>query len=380
MAIDLSSFISSVEANGTDADFRGKFGELIFTNTITANDFTVDNTLVTGINYNQSIGLMDYTPDFNFLKSSGTLVGGCAYHIGEVNGQASAEIWQPADYEVRVPICLKNANVFTNAVKSFWNIRANDLKLGVLSDQSPEVVLANFYDYLSLYISQSINASYSRIGFMDAKSKFTTPGLENFSGIDGLFYQLRALTPLNDDKRIVITQNSGATISAQMNSLPATFGVDILQAMYDQASETNSELLSKSGLRFDVTFSVANSYLQYLRVNKEQTCCFSINNDGYTSSGYSLDNLNFLGIPIKVRKEWHQLVVNEATLTGATAYLEPHKALLSTPNSRLFGTTLDDAFGIKDMFYDRKDATIYIDVLGNLDAKVADKKNFIYAY
>ena len=59
--------------------------------------------------------------------------------------------------------------------------------------------------------------------------------------------------------------------------------------------------------------------------------------DGATSSGYALDRLNYMGIPIIIRNEWTEIIQWQAGATP-TVYDKPHRAVLTYDGNKPLGT------------------------------------------
>jgi len=181
---------------------------------------------------------------------------------------------------------------------------------------------------------------------------------------------------LASQQRVTITENSGADIAAQMN-LPADAGYKYFKEMYTKMLTYRPYMLTKPGLKIRATQELVLNYLIWLQDNKEVQCCFSPT-DGVTASKYSLENLNYMGIPIVIEQEWTDLIKYTAG-ASATVYDKPHRALLTYDTELSVGTCDMNAFKYFKRIYDPKTETLEIRVKTNIDVNVTFDKNFILA-
>lgn len=357
MAIDISNILE--EVNSLCAADKVNINNAIFEQYVQDESFAQHHTVLTEIRNGQVIPLINAQPDYGFLKVS---QGNCETNVCEYDSTSSAKRWSPVDYDCRLEICKQNLDC---DFRTFWNMRCNDF------DNMDDA----FMQFLIEKINESFNASQWRIGYFDD----TENDDAGFAGIDGLFKQWLELAPEGADNRFPIPENEGETIEDQMQLAPDR-AYELFRAMYNWASLNNARLLSIPGLHFDVTPELAHNYLAWLMDNKEVNCCVGNNtNDGVYSSRYSLDNLNYLGIPIVVRHEWSNIIRWQAEQAGADNLDNPHRVVLTYTGNKPVGTCDVDAFRDFDMWYEKKDKKIYIDVATSFDAKVLFDNDFAIA-
>lgn len=356
MAIDLGPILSNInslcEADGAS------ISEAVFAKYLLDASFAQHHEIMTGVRNGKMIPIIDAKPDYGFLKVS---PGDCQTNTCDYDATSSDKKWHPADYSCRVPICKETLDC---DFRKFWGMRCKDF-----DDENDA-----FMQFLIEKIMESVNSSQWRIGYFDSLANANP----DFAGIDGLFAQWLALAPVGSPNRFEIPENALATIPAQMALDPAR-GYDVLKEMYDYAAVNIPHILTTPGIHFDITPVLAYNYLAYLRDNKEVNCCFNTANDGITSSGYAIENLNYLGIPIDVRNEWRNIIEWQATESGATNYDNPHRAVLTYRGNKPVGTCDTEAFEKFRLFYDEKDLTLLIDVGSSFDTKVIIDTDFVLA-
>lgn len=355
MAIDLSGILG--EVNDLCSADKASINNAIFERYLEASNFANHHNVMTEIRNGSIIPIIDAKPDYGFLKVS---QGNCQTNTCDFNSTSSAKKWNPIDYDCRVTICKQDLDC---DFRTFWNMNCKDF------DNMEDAFMRFLVDKLV----ESQNASMWRIGYFDT----ATNSDPLYAGVEGLFAQWLALAPEGEANHFEIPENAEATIPLQLALAPDR-AYQLFKDMYDWAAVNNPALLQTPGLHFDVTPELAYNYLQYLQENKEVLCCFSTT-DGITSSRYALNNLNYMGIPITVRNEWSEIIKWQAAQSGATNYDNPHRAVLTYTNNKPVGTCDEDSFRSFDMWYDRKDKEIIIDLGTSFDAKVIMDGDFAIA-
>lgn len=345
------------EVNDLCSADKANISEAIFERYQTDGDFAAEHEVMTDIRNNQIIPIIDSKPDYGFMKVS---QGNCQTNVCDVSTDSSAKKWNPVDYDCRIVICKADLDC---DFRKFWNMKCKDFDN--MEDAFMQFVIAK--------VAENFNASQWRINYFD------TSGNPNpdYAGVQGLFAQWAALAPTSSPNRIDIPENAEATIADQMDLAPDR-AYKVFKAMFDWAMLNNSQLLNSPNTAIYVTPELAYNFLTYLQENREVNCCFS-STDGITQSRYALDGLNYLGVPIKVRQEWSNIIKWKQGVDGAANYDNPHRAVLTYKGNMPVGTCDTDAFREFDSFYDKKDKQIYIDVATSLDVKVVIDANFILA-
>lgn len=355
MAVDITGILD--EVNDLCSAENANINSAIFTSYLEASNFPQHHNVMTDIRNNGIIPIIDARPDYGYMKVS---QGNCQTNLCDVNTSSSSKKWNPVDYDCRYVLCKQDLEC---DFRAFWNMRCKDF------DNMDDA----FVQFLVEKIRENQNASQWRIAYFDDSANSDPL----YAGIDGLFKQWLAIAPEGSPQHIDIPENDGATIADQMD-LAADRGYQVFKAMFDYASVNNTRLLTTPGLHIDTTPELAYNYLNYLRENREVNCCFS-QTDGITSTAYTIENLNYLGIPIYIRNEWKEIILWQQEQSGAVNLDNPHRAVLTYTNNKPVGTCDQEAFRSFDMWYERKDKQIYIDVATSFDAKVIVDSDFVIA-
>lgn len=355
MAVNIDPILS--EINDLCSADKANINEAIFEAYVQDESFTAHHTVLTEIRNGRLIPIINARPDYGYMKVA---QGNCQMNVCDVTATSSAKKWSPVDYNCRLEICKEDLEC---DFRAFWNMKCKDF------DNMNDA----FIQFIVGKVKENLNASQWRIGYFD-DSADTNP---DYAGIDGLFKQYLAIAPTGSDQRFEIPENAEATIADQM-SLDPDRAYNLFKAMYAWAALNNAQLLSKADIHFDVTPELAHNYLAWLMDNKEVNCCFSTT-DGVTSSRYALDSLNYLGVPIRIRQEWSNIIKWDQEQSGSANYDNPHRILLTTKGNKPIGTCDSESFSKFDMWYDRRDKIILIDTETSFDAKVVVDKDFAIA-
>lgn len=357
MAIDITPILSEVNSL-CEAD-KLVYNELIFEEYIRDETFSNHHTVMTEVRNGRLIPLMSALPDYGYMK---VRQGNCQMNDCSIDTTSSVKKWNPIDYNCRLEICKDD---LTCDFKKFWDMNCKDY------DNMNDA----YIDFIVAKVRENVNASQWRIAYFD-DSENDDP---LYAGIDGLFKQYLEIAPVGSDQRFEIPENAEATIPDQMNLAPDR-AYQLFKDMYTWASMYNTQLLSRPDVHFDVTPELAHNYLAWLMENKEVACCYNgTGNDGVTRSAYSIDSLNYLGIPIRIRHEWSAIIRWQQAQDDAENYDNPHRALLTYKTNKPVGTCDDRSFSNFDMWYERKDKQIIIDVETSFDAKVLVDRDFAIA-
>lgn len=340
---------------------KANFSNVIFQEFLETSDFTREHSIATGVEANDMVPIMEKTKQWGFLKKTDTTQG-CNYNECTVGDTATNVFWNPNRYDCEIILCLTDP-AFTRDFRAFWNINCEKY------DNDIDNVLVA---YIVERVKEHHNESLWRIAYFDFKTNATT----GFAGIDGLFIQWLAIaTTANTKQRVEITENAETTFADQLN-LPADAAKNYLKAMYDKMLLYSPHMMTKKGLKFEITRELAVNYLGWLQNNKEVNCCYNLTHDGVTTSGYSLDSLNYLGIPIIIRNEWTE-IIQFLTAPTDTAYDNPHRIVLTYDGNKPIGTCDENHLKGFKMIYDEVTEKLHIRVKTTVDAKVPLEKDFI---
>lgn len=350
-------------ANTISKARTANFANVVFQEFLETSDFTREHSITTGVEANDMVPIMEKTKQWGFLKKTDTTQG-CNYNECSISDTATNVFWNPSRYDCEITICLTDP-AFTRDFRAFWNINC-----AKYDNDVDNVLIA----YIVERAKEHQNESMWRIAYFDYKTNATA----GYAGIDGLFVQWLAIATVgNTAQRVVISENAEATFALQL-ALGADAARDYLKAMYDKMLLNFPHMLTKPGLKFELTRELAVNYLHWLQENKEVNCCFNMNHDGTTSSGYSLANLNYLGIPIIIRNEWSE-IIKFLVAPLDVAYDKPHRAVLTYDGNKAIGTCDENHLKGFKVIFDEVKETVIIRVKTTVDAKVPLEKDFILA-
>lgn len=355
MAINIDPILAGV--NSLCSADKADISNVIFESYIEDANFAQHHNVMTEVRNGQLIPYIDAKPNYGFMKVS---QGNCVSNECDVNTTSSNKKWAPVDYDCRLSICKEDLSC---DFRKFWGMRCKDF----------DNMNDGFMNFLVDRVNLDFNSSQWRIGYFDISTNIDP----EYAGIDGFFQQWLALAPVGSANRFVIPENAEATIDEQMQLAPDR-AYNLFRDMFRWGSINNPAMLASQGLHFDVTPALAWNYLFYLQENREINCCFSTT-DGITKSAYSIDNLNYMGVPIYVRHEWAGVIQWQQSEAGSVNLPNPHRAVLTPTGNKPIGICDAESFRDFDMWYEKKDKKIYIEIATSFDAKVLRNKDFAIA-
>lgn len=355
MALNIDPILTSV--NSLCSADKVDISNVIFQNHLEDAPFAAHHNVMTEVRNGQLIPYMDAKPNYGFMKVS---QGNCVSNVCDVNTTSSTKKWSPIDYNCKLSICKEDLSC---DFRKFWGMKCKDF------DNMNDAFIAFIVDR----VNSDFNSSQWRIGYFDTSTN-TDP---EYAGIDGLFQQWLALAPVGSPQRFPIPENAEPTVAEQMDLAPDR-AYNLFRDMFRSASINNPTLLASPGLHFDVTPVLAWNYLFYLQENKEINCCFSTT-DGITKSAYSIDNLNYMGVPIYIRNEWKGVIEWQQSEAGSVNLPNPHRAVLTTVGNKPIGTCDAEAFRDFDMWYNKDEKKVKIEIATSFDAKVLRNDEFLIA-
>lgn len=193
-----------------------------------------------------------------------------------------------------------------------------------------------------------------------------TTDIDLYNVIDGLWKQIFSEINSGDANFVSITQNAGASYTAQV--LSADSAVDYLGKCFDQA---DSRLLNDPSAMFYVTRSVADNYRKTLRTKTLGAGFMEVTENGRPT-------LLFEGYKVMVRDDWDRDI--KALFDNGTKVDKPHRILFTTPDNIPVATLSTDDLSTLDSFYDRTLKSNIVDVAFSLDAKFLESYMAVAGY
>lgn len=277
----------------------------------------------------------------------------------------SDERWDLKPINGRMEFCRPEA--LNSAFKLFQRQQSGDARFYNIFNQGQE--FESFV--LSLYVP-AIENSISRFGwFGKLDTPYTSPevttglSLDLLNGISGFWEKIFAGINVGS-QYVEISQNAEATKSLQ-NTMTPTQAYEYLLAMIDLATP---QMRLAGELELHVTDSLARKYQRYL---VEQGASFNID---LIANG--VQALNIDGIPIKVRKDWTNIIGRNFDLS--TTYDKPHRAVLSPPRNLIMGTALTEDSEFINAFYDNYQRKNVFEFRYELGTHIDFIDNIVVAY
>jgi hypothetical protein len=343
--------IVDVVNNLVSAD-KLKISEAIFKKTQEVTNVTNSHTVVPGVRNGQLIPIIDGEPNYESFPFN--QVNSCDAPECGVNTKYSTYKWNLGLIECRIPICLRS---FEEDFLLFWN------QFRVINPDISDINSAYMAYIIGKVKTDLLAAQWRVVYFGDTSSSSRL-----FNGFDGFYTQMES----RGGNNLPIIENTAANLSGQKMTGEKVY--EILEQMYKEASDTDWFDETKS--QFIITRFMAQPFIDYLNrlADKVPVCCDIINPDNIQKQRrFTLDNISFHGIPVKVYRELDGVIKGTTALNGGSATskrVNPNRVILTQKTNLLIGTSETKNLNYFDVFYDKKDKKIYIDANSYLGAGV----------
>lgn len=321
-------------------------------------DLSKNHDVVLGIDHKQQIPFAGLLSD-GLKKSTG-----CTPNNG-TGISMTEKFWDPVLFDVRYSHCQADLNsllkLFQRASKinpDFYN-KIDSQELGVIY----------------ALITQMLNDTLpTKVWFSDKTAATVSGGgvfkngtdLALYNTLNGLWKQIFSEIPTTASNYTAITENGGASYSAQALGTDAAF--NYLAKVLNNA---DGRLLQDGTQKIQVTRSIADNYRNTIR-NKNLGAGFL----EVVSNG--VPQLLFDGIPVEIRYDWDRDI--KALQDNGTKWNLPHRIVMTTNGNIPVGTMSTDDLSTLDSFYDQTLKTNIIDVAFTLDAKLLETYMASVAY
>lgn len=310
------------------------FRNLVYKKYLEARSVSDFNTLRTGITCGDKIGFIDLGNSYSFMKSAEGLASGCDYNECDVEVTTSVKKWETHQYNCESKFC---KNDIECAFKDWFGLNCE------VGDDTSDAFISFLVDW---YAAQLQRSHWRNVWFSDSS---LAPTSSLFGG-DGQWIQTVAAAT-NSGNVVAIPENANTTYATQMALAPQR-GFEVYSALQRAATKNRQLRGRRNELVIYTTEDLALNYLDYLRDNNQVNCCFK---SDVTQNVYDLQNLNIYGMPIRIVHEWDDIIQGGefAELDNGTAYVQPHRALLTYKDNIPFGTCdaemLDEVKLVYDM-------------------------------
>lgn len=320
-----------------------KISEAIFKKTQEITDVTNSHTVITGVRNGTLVPIINGQPSYESFPFTDEKL--CGTNSCDVNTQYSTKKWELGLIDCRIPICLRS---FDENFLLFWN------QFRVINPDISDMNSA-FMAYIISRVKTNLLAAQWRVTYFGDKSSSSNL----FNGFDGFYAQAEVGGGISEP----ITENTQTTLEAQRMTGERVY--EVLDKMYEDAMET--DWFDETTAQFVLTKFMATPFVQYLNSlgDRIPVCCEILNPDNIQARRrFNLNNISFHGIPVIVHSELDGVIKGTTELNGGsatTARVDPNRAILTTKNNLLIGTSETKNLSYLDIFYDKKDKNIYID-------------------
>jgi hypothetical protein len=213
--------------------------------------------------------------------------------------------------------------------------------------------------------------------FNGSPAGFITNGtdLDYIDSFDGIWKQIFTIAAASPAQRVLNlnTKNTQATYALQKFSAADTTNLIVTRAMRDMVKDADTRLSSAQNAVFLVTKSVFD------QLGDERTyAAGNAVSEAYRKfeDGFRSDQLD--GIPV-IECAFMDRFINQYQNSG-TNWFRPHRIVLTTAEQLGVGTESTANLNELDIFHDKKDKKVYLDLAFNLDAKFLEDYMLMTAY
>jgi hypothetical protein len=328
----------------TNAD-KLTFGEALVNDIVVDNEIELEKTVVYGVKNGDVVPIIEKNDSYTMFPVASETV--CGTSECDLNVNLSATIWDLALIKCKIPICL---NSFDKEFLAFFNTYRK-------FDNDPDLDQV-LLQYLGEQFKQGLeNAKWRRAYFADQASN--SPLLD---GSDGFWTKADASAVVGDNK-IVITKNSAGTAALQRMTFEEIY--ELLGDMYELA--VTHTWFDPSTFRFEMPWSMGLTYMSGLNKMGHQAPanCQCLSADGIVKAGaFTLENIAFNGIPIKVFRAFDGVINQVPALNGnnvaGASKVDPNRVLLVKNENMLIGSSDETQLTFEDIWYNKDDEKIYM--------------------
>ena len=321
-------------------------------------------TIVDGIEHDRKIGFYDELGDIG--KKAHT--SNCTLNEVTANVSTSEKTWEPKRWDTRLVLCADEIND---------TIAQKTLKKGINRYDMTET---QYMDLFQELLIEALVKMYNRFAWIAdsdaAKFEDSPPGhitnskdLDYVNFVDAAWKQIFAIGSTTAAQRVTISENAESTYAAQAD-ISAADALGYLEDMVYNAPLEMRQRIGEGGYEMLVTQRLYDMYAKNFK-----DVALESNKDDLQRGirSLSLDGIPIIPVPemdVKIRT-WHD---------DGTRYWRPNRALLYNKNNLLLGVPDVRTWGEFDMFYERKDKKVYIDMEDLIDVKIHHDNLIMAAY
>ncbi len=338
----------------SDAD-KVAMNQILYKKYVEAADITTVHPIQTGVQCNTPIPMADKGGNWEYMQSTAALGSQCDDVDDDITITYSTKLWNPVPYKATPEVCFKDVSC---KIKDYFRSEGCS-EADATGTQWAEAILS--------VIGENIARSHW------LKAWFGDTGAANtaFNANDGLFVQMLAVATSGSAQRYEIAENALATKALQL-ALADDAAINAFMYLHDNVPDA---LYGRDDLVIYATRTLVKNYRKYLQVNKQVECC---ERDPLTGL-YTLDNLSIFGIPVRMRPEWDEIILNVSDFDDGTVYDNPHRAVLTYNENIPLGTCSSDELDAFDVRYNDYTDKMKFVTEYTIDAKVIHDTDFVLA-
>jgi len=319
-------------------------------------DLSKEVTIIGNIEYDQNVG---YLGKFGHIgKKKGST--GCSLNEIDASLAATEKTWAPKNWDTRLIFC---ADDYVN------NVGEKALKKGIDRFDMMDTELMKI---IVEYLMPSVIEMYNRFIWMndltaahtdDSPAGNITPALSlDFVNIqDALWKKAFALATAAPTQRITIAANAQTTYATQLSELTPTLALSYANSLYYDAPLAVRQNLMTGNFYYKCTLSFFDKLAQNFQ-GVGSTAPINIMLERLENGIQAIRVNGVLFVPDPVQDD----MINTWNNTG-TAWFLPHRVILCAKDNLLMGVPDVNTWANFDMFYDKVNKKVYIDMADKYD-------------
>lgn len=328
---NFSTAITALIEDLVTAD-KVNISEAIFQETWGIGSFVGAHTLRTGVRHGSVIPIVLAGDNYCAMPVGDET--SCTLNSCDLTVNYDAKKWDLSEYNCRIPICMRT---FDENFLVFWNMYRQRLDNPL---DAPDAQA--FLTYITGQVERNILGAQWRVGYWGDSGSANNL----ISGNDGYFTQ--AAAGGGTKVQITAVDDENPTAKEILDALEATLG-----------SAYNQIWLSQSDVVIKMSWATANKIAMYLNgLNRQNPYnCDCVSADGIVSADrFSVNGLRLFGYPVEAHKE---IDGGAGCVSGSNV----NQILIARKSNLLIGTNTQEKLDDFDIFFDKKDRTIYVDSL-----------------
>lgn len=334
--------IADLVTSLTEAD-KVNINEAIFQATFGTSDITSSHTLLTGVRDGKLVPIVKSGDDFGSMAAGDEK--SCELNECDLPTEYASKKWNLGEYNCRVPICMRS---FDEDFLVFWNMYRQRLDNPL---DTPDAQA--FLDFLSDKAERRIKGTSWRVAYFGDEDSANSL-IENN---DGFIVQALA----GDGDKIQITQADPT-------------GEEIYNYLSDAYEFASDKIwFEETDLVWKMTYKMASKLVSFLNKQADLSPynCDCINPDAITNTRrFTVSGLRVFGIPVEAHRE----LDGSLNALGSTY---TYQALLIRKSNLLIGTNTQDKMEMFDIFFDKKDRKIYMDMMVYIGASIPLDEEYV---